>query len=199
MLYLASRSPRRRALLQQAGIDFRLLDVSIHEEPLKHEAGQDFVCRMAREKAGAGLLDVSSVPEAVVLASDTEVVLNNTIFGKPNNQEEAASMLHQLSGQTHQVLTSICVMNAGDEQTVLKASTVRMSRIASHDLDFYLSSNEWQGKAGGYGIQGLAARFIEHIEGSYSAIMGLPIFETCQLLTRFGVPMNVLPASEGAV
>lgn len=190
MLYLASRSPRRRALLQQAGVDFRLLDVSIHEQPLKHEAGQDFVCRMAREKAGAGLLDVASVPGAVVLASDTEVVLNNTIFGKPQTAEDAAAMLHQLSGQTHQVLTAVCVVNAGDEQWALKASTVRMARIQSDDLSAYLASGEWQGKAGGYGIQGLAARFIEHIEGSYSAIMGLPIFETCQLLAHFGIRMS---------
>jgi septum formation protein len=187
MLYLASQSPRRRELLTLMGLEFDVLDVNVPEERLIDEAPHQYVNRVAREKAGAGLLQLISQPNAVVLAADTEVVLGNTVYGKPQDAEDAARMLRTLSGVTHQVISTVWLVNAGNEQHALSESLVRFKPLSEADISRYLATQEWQGKAGAYAIQGRASIFIEHLQGSYSGVMGLPIFETAALLKKFGI------------
>ncbi len=181
-LFLASKSPRRKQLLAQLGLRFETLDVDIVEVPAAGEPVADYVRRMAREKAGVGLLQVAAVPGAIVIGSDTEVVLDDEIFGKPENAEDARSMLRRLSGREHQVLTAVAVVSAGRELVAVHQSLVRFARLDDADVDLYIASGEPYGKAGGYGIQGRAAAFIEHLTGSHSSVMGLPLYETARLL-----------------
>lgn len=183
-IYLASRSPRRRELLQQIAVDFAVINPDIDETVQAGELPLDYVRRIAIEKAEAGkalLLEADLKP---VLAADTSVVVNNEIFGKPVNDAEARRMLKLLSGQTHQVLTAVAL--ASNQQTLCQVSTneVRFCELADADIDWYLQTGEGQDKAGSYAVQGLAALFIESIQGSYSGIMGLPIRETGQLLMQ---------------
>ena len=185
MLFLASKSPRRRELLTQLGLGHSVLDVDVHEAPAPGEQPEDYVRRLAREKAGAGWIEVASVPKAVVLAADTEVVLDGVIFGKPADEEDAVRQLLLLSGRTHQVLTALCAMDAGQEHEALSTSEVRFSALDEAAARRYVASGEAMGKAGAYGIQGRAAGFIEHIAGSYSGVMGLPLFETARVLAHF--------------
>jgi septum formation protein len=187
MLYLASQSPRRRELLQQIGVEHGLIEVNVPEQRLPLEIAEDYVSRVAREKAGAGLLKVMANPSALVLGADTEVVLDDRVYGKPGSREEAASMLRSLANREHQVISAVWLISAGQEQHAINRSAVRFSSISDEDLQYYLDSNEWQGKAGAYAIQGKAAKFIAYLEGSYSGVMGLPLFETSQLLKKFGV------------
>jgi septum formation protein len=187
MLYLASQSPRRRELLTQMGVEFGVLDVDVPELRLPGEAPDQYVNRVAREKAAAGLLKVMSNPSALVLAADTEVVLNDEVFGKPNDAEDAARMLRMLSAKTHRVISCIWLVNAGNEQHAVCESRVQFKKLSQDDISRYLSTQQWQGKAGGYAIQGRAASFISDLQGSYSGVMGLPIFETSQLLKKFGI------------
>lgn len=185
MLYLASRSPRRRELLDQLGQRFGLLDVEVPEVPAPGEAPEDYVRRVAREKAGAGLLKVVGSPGAMVLGADTEVVLDGEIFGKPPDAASAVAMLHRLAGRTHQVLSAVCLVDAGREAQALCVSEVRFAALEERDIADYVAGGEWFGKAGGYAIQGQAAAFIAHLSGSYSGVMGLPLHETATLLHRF--------------
>jgi septum formation protein len=187
MLYLASQSPRRRELLTQMGLEFGILDVDVPEHRLSGEAPRDYVNRVAREKAGAGLLKVINNPAAIVIAADTEVVLDNEVYGKPQNEHDAARMLRQLSGKTHHVFSVIWVVNAGNEQHAMSESQVTFKALDEADIARYIATQEWKGKAGAYGIQGRAATLIEHLSGSYSSVMGLPIYETAQLLKKFGI------------
>ncbi len=187
MLYLASQSPRRLALLQQLGFAPGLLDVDVPELRQPGEPALDYVNRVAREKAGAGLVEVMAVPGARVLAADTEVILDDEVFGKPADAADAARMLRRLSGRTHAVATVVWLLHAGGEASARSLSEVTFAALDDATIEAYLASGEWQGKAGGYAIQGRAAAFIAHLSGSYSGVMGLPLFETAALLRRHGV------------
>ncbi len=187
MLFLASQSPRRRKLLTQLGVDFSPLDVDVVEHVLPGEPAEDYVRRVAREKAGAGLMQVAASPGAVVLGADTEVVLDGEVFGKPRDAGDARRMLARLSGRTHTVLSAVCCIDAGRERETLSVSEVRFAPMSDAEIDAYVASEEPFGKAGAYGIQGRAAGYIEHVAGSYTGVMGLPLYETAVLLREFGI------------
>jgi len=187
MLYLASQSPRRRQLLGQLDLEFRLLDVDVEEVRGPAEAAEDYVRRVAREKAGAGLLAVVAVPHAVVLGADTEVVLDGEVFGKPRDEADAAAMLHRLSGRRHQVLSSVALVDAAREAQAMSVSEVEFAELTDAEIDRYVATGESMGKAGAYAIQGRGEVFIRHLSGSYSGVMGLPLHDTMKLLREFGV------------
>lgn len=185
MLFLASQSPRRRQLLEQLGVGFGILDVDIPEVPQAGEPAEDYVRRVAREKAGAGLLQVA--PGAVVLAGDTEVVLDGAVFGKPKDAADATRMLRALSGRTHRVLSAVCCVDGGREVERLSVTDVRFAPLSDDEIARYVATGEPEGRAGAYAIQGRAGAFVERIEGSYTGVMGLPLFETAALLRAFGL------------
>ena len=187
MLHLASRSPRRAELLGRLGLDFGVIDLDIPEVRGADEAPADYVRRVAREKAGAGLLKVVGVADALVLGSDTEVILDDVVFGKPADATEAADMLRRLSGRTHQVVTAVSLVSAAREAQAVSTSLVTIAPLDDAQIAAYIASGEWEGKAGAYAIQGRAQTFIEHLAGSYSGVMGLPLFETARLLREFGL------------
>lgn len=187
MLHLASKSPRRRDLLRQLGIEPGLLDVDVPEVREPGESPADYVNRVAREKAGAGLLQVMAVPGALVLGADTEVVLGDVVYGKPADRADAARMLGELSGRTHEVITAVWVMSAAREAHAVQRSRVTLAPLDAAQLAWYLDSGEWEGKAGAYAIQGRAGAFVSHLEGSHSSVMGLPLHETHVLLRDFGM------------
>lgn len=198
-IYLASRSPRRRELLKQAGIAFDLLlmradsrrGVDIDEAPLAGEAPVDYVMRIASAKAAAGSRQVAvrRLPVAPVLAADTTVVLAGAIVGKPDNAEHARQMLRRLSGRAHQVLTAIAVARGDHLETALSTSAVEFRELEDGEIRRYVASGEPLDKAGAYAIQGQAAIFVRAISGSYSGIMGLPLYETAELLRRFDIDL----------
>jgi septum formation protein len=185
MLYLASQSPRRRELLALIGIDHGVLEVDVPEQRQPGEPPADYVSRVAREKAGAGLLKVVAVPGALVLGADTEVVLGDKVYGKPADAADAAAMLRELAGRRHRVLTAVWLLDAGREEHLVSETAVDFCALGEADIDGYIASGEWQGKAGAYAIQGRAGAFVSRIEGSYSGVMGLPVHETWTLLRRF--------------
>jgi septum formation protein len=196
-IYLASKSPRRRELLRQVGVEFELLslrtdaargpDVSEHELP--GEDPLDYVARVARDKGAFAwkILALRRMPLRPVLSADTTVTIDGQILGKPANADEAAAMLERLSGRTHQLLTSVALHHVDLAEQVTQVSNVRFAKLSPATIKAYCATPEPYDKAGAYGIQGLAALFIEHIEGSHSGIMGLPVFETAQLLKKAGV------------
>ena len=188
-IYLASRSPRRAELLQQIGIEFEVLPSDIDESVVEGELPADYVVRLAREKAAACLraLRDNNAEMLPVLAADTTVSIDGLILGKPENDEEARAMLQRMSGQSHEVHTGIAVATAYGMETALSTTHVQMALLSESDIAAYVASGEPRDKAGAYGIQGLAGAFIRHIEGSYSGVMGLPIYETSQLLKGAGV------------
>jgi septum formation protein len=187
MLHLASKSPRRRELLSMLGLDFGILDLDIPELPAPAEPPEDYVRRVAREKAGAGLLRLAGQTEAVVLGADTEVVLDGRIYGKPVDAADAAAMLRSLSGRTHAVISAISMISAARELQATSVSQVTFAAMGEDDIAVYLASGEWDGKAGAYAIQGMAQGFISHLSGSHSGVMGLPLHETATLLRGFGL------------
>lgn len=187
MLYLASKSPRRRELLGRLGLVPDVLDIDIPEVRQPGEPALDYVRRVAREKAGAGLLAVGSNPDALVLAADTEVVLDDEVFGKPADADDAAAMLMRLSGRTHQVVSVVWLMSAAREAQAISLSEVTFAPLTPAQLDGYLATGEWAGKAGAYAIQGRAEAFVTRLDGSYSGVMGLPVHDTACLLADFGV------------
>ena len=187
MLHLASRSPRRAERLGRQGLPFGIIDLDIPELRGADEAPADYVRRVAREKAGAGLLKVVGVADALVLGSDTEVILDDVVFGKPADAAEAADMLRRLSGRTHQVVTAVSLVSAAREAQAVSTSLVTIAPLDDAQIAAYIASGEWEGKAGAYAIQGRAQTFIEHLAGSYSGVMGLPLFETARLLREFGL------------
>jgi septum formation protein len=187
MLYLASQSPRRRELLTQLGLAYGVLDVHVAEQQQPDEPALDFVNRVAREKAGAGLLEVVAVADAVVLGADTEVVLDDVVFGKPADAEDAARMLAELSGRSHRVITAVWLVSAAREEHIVCQSEVRFAPLSKGDIASYVETGECLGKAGAYAVQGRAAAFIEHLSGSYSGVMGLPLYETSLLLRKFAI------------
>lgn len=190
MLFLASQSPRRSELLRQIGVDFETLDVSVPEQRLPGEPPEDYVRRVAREKAGAGLLAVAGLPGAIVLGADTEVVLDDEVFGKPRDAAEAARMLARLAGRAHRVLSAVAVVTGAGEWQALSESRVYVMPLDAAAIADYVGTSEWRGKAGGYAIQGRAAVFVERLEGSYSGVMGLPLHETARLLGAAGLPVS---------
>lgn len=187
MLYLASQSPRRRELLGRLGLPFGIIDLNLPEERQPGEPAEDYVRRVAREKAGAGLLQVVGNPSAVVLGSDTEVVLDDEVFGKPRDAEDAAAMLRKLSGRTHQVISAVSLVSPGREGQTVSISEVSFAALTEAQIASYLAGDQWQGKAGAYAIQGFAETFITKLSGSYTGVMGLPIYETSALLRQFGL------------
>jgi septum formation protein len=181
-IVLASASPRRRALLDQLGIRHELLPADVDETPLAGESPAALAQRLARAKALAGRnRDGGARP---VLGADTVVTLDGRIFGKPVDREDAVDMLTALGGREHQVLTAVALAQAGAGQVfeALSETRVRMRVISATEAAAYWESGEPAGKAGAYAIQGLGAVFIEHIAGSYSGVMGLPLYETARLL-----------------
>jgi len=189
MLYLASQSPRRRELLGQLGVTFSILDVDVAEVPFPEELPVDYVRRVARDKAQAGweTLERSAQADALVLASDTEVVHGDRIFGKPKDADDAVEMLQALSGRTHEVISAVCVVSAKRERDDVCISRVRFAELGEAEIAAYVATGEPFGKAGAYAIQGKGATLIEYLEGSYSGVMGLPVFETAKLLRAFGI------------
>jgi len=187
MLYLASQSPRRRELLRQLGVEYRALDVDVPETRAPGEPPEEYVSRVALEKAQAGLALLESAEEAVVLGSDTEVVLDGEVFGKPADAGQARAMLQRLSGRTHTVVSAVWAASAAHTGQEVSISKVRFAPLEEAAIAAYVATGEPFGKAGGYAIQGRGAALVEHLEGSYSGVMGLPLFETARLLRRFGL------------
>ena len=193
-IYLASRSPRRRELLSQVGVRYHLLlfrsrpgeDAEVDETPLAGEEPGAYVERMARAKAEAGWrrLLQRNLPHAPVLAADTTVALEGRIFGKPAGREQAAEMLASLSGRTHEVLTAAALKSGDWLEVVVSRSEVRLKALTEEEIRLYVATGEGDDKAGAYAIQGRAARFVVELRGSYSGVMGLPLYETSQLLDR---------------
>ena len=186
-IFLASRSPRRRELLAQVGIRYRLVDSEIQEIPGPDEKPVDFVLRMAREKAHAGKGLIDSCQDKPVLGADTAVVVNNEILGKPSDRQHGLDMLARLSGKTHQVMTAVALLHAGDTRTRVNISQVTFRKLNLGECEDYWQTGEPVDKAGAYAIQGRAAVFITNLEGSYSGVMGLPLYETTELLKECGI------------
>lgn len=196
-LYLASRSPRRRELLTQIGIPFLLLpfrgmqreDIDVLEDVREGEDAETYVVRVARAKAlgGEQRLSWRKLSSGLVLSADTTVEIDGEILGKPADAADATRMLDLLSGRSHRVLTAVAVSDGRRLEHVLSISTVRFARLEARDIERYVGSGEPMDKAGAYGIQGRAGAFVEHIDGSYTGIVGLPLNQTWQLLRRFGM------------
>lgn len=185
-LILGSGSPRRAELLEQLGLradDVRPPDVD--ETPQKGELPLNYCRRIAASKAAA----MSVADDEVVLCADTTVALGRRIMGKPENADEAAKFLRALSGRRHKVITSVVVRNASGQWAKDVVTTVKMKRLSDQELTAYLASNDWQGKAGGYAIQGPAGAFVAWLQGSYTGVVGLPIHETAGLLLAAGYPL----------
>ena len=187
-VYLASASPRRRALLAQIGVPFQVLTVTVDEARLPGEAPDSYVLRLAREKADAGWQARPLRYPAPVLAADTTVVLDGRILAKPADRSDGERMLRELGGRTHAVLTAVAVATAEGLIWRTSRSEVTFRAISAAEAGDYWATGEPRDKAGGYAIQGGAAIFIADLRGSYSGVMGLPLFETAELLQQAGVP-----------
>jgi septum formation protein len=179
---LASASPRRSELLRQVGIAHAVRPVGIDESVRAGEAPSAYVLRLAEEKAAALWRGLAPAQRQPVLAADTTVALEGEIFGKPGSLDEARAMLGRLSGRTHEVHTAVAVLHSGGAAARLSSSAVTFRELTRAEIDWYWHTGEPADKAGGYAVQGRAAAFISHIAGSYSGIMGLPLYETWELL-----------------
>lgn len=198
-IYLASNSPRRRELLHQINVRFEVLqfrggaraDADVNEDVIAGEDAETYVRRVAIAKAEGGMRRVAwrRLPPHPVLSADTTLDLGGEIIGKPEDTDHARDILARLSGTTHRVLTAVAMSDGNTTEHLLNVSTVRFRSLDAREIQRYVASGEPMDKAGAYGIQGRAAMFIEEIQGSYTGIMGLPLFETAQLLARFGYPL----------
>ena len=188
-IYLASRSPRRSELLQQIGVEFEVLAPDVNESPLPREAPTDYVRRITRIKAEVGWMQVveHKLPRRPLLAADTAVALGRRILGKPADRSEAVEMLKMLSGARHRVHTAVAVVLDGRLELALSTTAVQFRELREREIRHYVAGGEPLDKAGAYAIQGRAAAFIAGIEGSYSGVMGLPLYETALLLAQFGL------------
>ncbi len=185
-LYLASMSPRRSELLQQIGVVHSIIKVDVDETPHRGELPKEYVTRVAQEKALAGQNSLDDSKDRLVLAADTSVVIDNHILGKPKDKEHALQMMQLLSNRSHWVYSAVAL--AGDViEHRISESLVTFREISSEEASAYWDSGEPADKAGGYGIQGIGSIFVSKIEGSFSGVMGLPIFETTQLLMQAGI------------
>ena len=197
LIYLASRSPRRRELLHQIGVEHEVLTQRIkpargpdvNEDVRPGEAPRDYVMRVCRDKAESGWtrIEQRKLPLRALLAADTTVCMGEEIFGTPADATEAAGFLARLSGSEHEVLTAVALKYQDRLELALSSTRVRFRVLARAEIDRYVASGEPMDKAGAYGIQGHAGAFITEIRGSYSGVMGLPLYETAQLLKRFGI------------
>ncbi len=186
-LVLASASPRRRELLAQIGVRHEVRPVDLDETRMPGEAPRDYVVRLALDKARAAWERVGHVAQTVILAADTAVVLGDEILGKPRDRADALAMLGRLSGRTHRVLTAVAVCDASGVKSDCNESLVSFRTLGPGEAEQYWNTGEASDKAGAYAVQGCAALFIERIEGSYSGVMGLPLFETARLLAGAGI------------
>lgn len=186
-IYLASASPRRRELLRQIGVSYRLLPVAVDETPLPEEIPAAYVARLAQAKAQTGLQILGRRKPYPVLGADTAVVIDGIILGKPNHRQEGLAMLALLSGREHQVLSAVALATATQNAVKVQESRVRFRQLTVAECEAYWNSGEPLDKAGGYAIQGRAAAFIAELHGSYSGVMGLPLFETAELLRQFDI------------
>jgi septum formation protein len=184
-LYLASNSPRRAQLLSQIGLDFKLVNGDIDETPNDDETPREFVVRMASEKALAGLQNLND-PNAWVIGGDTVLVFDNQVIGKPVSKVDFVTHFSRLSGKWHDVLSAVSLVNKSNQTWVVNHTRVKLKPLTTDEILNYWECGEPIGKAGGYAIQGRGAIYIERIEGSYSAVMGLPVYELNQLLTESG-------------
>jgi len=193
-LHLASSSPRRREILDSLGLVYSWAATDIDESPLAGELAEAMVLRLAAAKArAAGVRDVTAI-----LGADTAVVCGDRVLGKPASVDEAMEMLRNLSGQVHRVLTGVAVLAAGDTQTALSDTRVRFREIGQREIVAYCRSGEFEGKAGAYAIQGLAGMFVESLHGSYSGVVGLPVFETAALLRAAGLDIFSMTTFSGS-
>jgi septum formation protein len=190
-VYLASGSPRRRELLRQIGVPFRLVSTELDESPLPAEAPLAYVSRLAAAKAEAGWRGSRGLDEAPVLAADTAVLLGGRILGKPKDLTDAENMLLELSGRTHQVLTAVALRSAAGNEIKVSESSVTFRSLEAGEARAYCNTGEPLDKAGAYAIQGIAAVFIADLKGSYSGVMGLPLFETAALLSSAGLRLGL--------
>jgi septum formation protein len=198
-VYLASTSPRRQALLEQLGLCFQSLPVAVDETPLPREQAANYVKRLAASKAQIGRSGATIAAGIPVLAADTCIVHQGRIIGKPDNREQAIEILSQLSGRTHEVYSAVAVslkaIEGNTDKPVLEnkiklsVSRVTFRTLQTAEIQGYCETDEPMGKAGGYAIQGRAAAFIRHLEGSYSGVMGLPLYETAELLHGVGIKL----------
>ena len=188
-LYLASGSPRRQELLAQIGVQFERVSAPVDETPLADEAPRDYVLRLAKAKAESGwqAVQAQGLPLLPVLAADTTVVLDGQILGKPLDAADATAMLEQLSGRSHEVLTSLGLRTGAGTELVLSVSQVSFMPLSAAQIAAYVASGEPMDKAGSYGIQGRAGLFISDLQGSFSGVMGLPLHDTAALLSRHGL------------
>jgi septum formation protein len=192
-LHLASSSLRRHEILNALGLPFSWSASDIDETPLDGEAAEPMVLRLAIAKARAA----AERPSTVILGADTAVVLDSRIFGKAASMDEAMEMLARLSGRTHRVLTAVALLKAGVEDTALSCTEVRFREISVDEAAAYCRSGEYRGKAGAYGIQGLAGVFVESLSGSYSGVVGLPVYETAGLLRAAGMDILRMTTFQG--
>lgn len=190
-LVLASTSPRRKELLQQVGIEFSQLKIDINEDVLANEKAQDYVERLAQQKAQAGFkqLSVTEQENSVVLAADTTVVCDGVILSKPDSAADSKTILQRLSGRKHQVMTGIALQSMDRSCHQVVTTEVEFRQLTEAEIIAYWQTGEPQDKAGSYGIQGLAAVFVKGIQGSYSNVVGLPLCETTELLKQFEISL----------
>ncbi len=187
-IYLASRSPRRQELLGQIGVKFMAMEIDVDETVLGGESPRTYVERLARAKSVAGWQRVErdDLPRAPVLGADTTVAIDGRILGKPVDRREAARMLASLSGRLHEVLTAVSLKFGPRLESAVSVSEVRFKTLTNEEIARYVATGECEDKAGAYGIQGHAARFVADLHGSFSGVMGLPLYETAQLMDRLG-------------
>ncbi len=185
MLILASQSPRRAELLTQLNVSFEKSVADIDETPWTQESATDYVARMAREKVTKVASTVCA--DSAVLGSDTSVVIDGVILGKPADFNDFSNMMQSLSNRKHQVMTSVCIQYRGELYESLVITDVSFKSLSEQEILWYWHTGEPADKAGGYGIQGLGGQFVTRIEGSYSAVVGLPLYETSQLLEQIGL------------
>lgn len=193
-MYLASRSPRRAEILQQLAVPFQVLQADVDESALPDEVAVLYVQRIAQAKAMQGwhVMHQQGLPELPLLSADTTVSWQGKILGKPVDADDALSMLRQLSGQWHEVHTALAMMTSQGLLTALSSTRVLMKSLSDYELQSYVATGEPMDKAGAYGIQGLASLFVQRIEGSFSGVMGLPIFETGELCRQAGIDILAL-------
>ena len=187
MLLLASQSPRRAELLQQLKVPFHALSCNIDETCRGNEGSEDYVSRLATEKSLAGWSACCKQDYVAALGSDTSVVIDEHILGKPKDEDDFKTMMELLSSRTHYVKTAVAIINDTMREVVVVSTEVTFKAITMAEIDWYWSTGEPEDKAGGYAIQGFGGQFIKRIEGSYSAVVGLPLYETAMLLRKFGV------------